>query len=145
MYFTPRGMDQTTQRVLDCPTAQRFIDVILNNEDLSAFFRKFGWERIAVCGANHFCQTLIRLLEKKDIIIEEVFDKNYFKFGGGRYMDIPVKGYLELDKMEFPDVFVVTSNFYYNDIVDELIKYKVPLERIISINDVLFGIRRLDT
>ena len=65
MYFTPRGMDQTTQRVLDCPTAQRFIDVILNNEDLSAFFRKFGWERIAVCGANHFCQTLIRLLEKK--------------------------------------------------------------------------------
>jgi hypothetical protein len=58
-------------------------------------------------------------------------------------MGISIKGYTELKETGLPDVIVVTSNYYYNDIVDELIENNVPIEKIISLNDVIFGMERL--
>lgn len=143
MYFTPRGLDETTQKFLDCPTAHRLIDVALNDENVADFFDYFGWKKIVICGANHFCQSLIKLLSGSDIIIEYILDRNYYKFSNGMYMNIPIKNYSEIGEMMEPDIVVIASNYYFNDITDELLANNIPLEKIISINDVLFGMGRL--
>lgn len=136
-------IDTNTRNKLDCPTAARLLDIILNDEDISAFFRHFGWKKIAVCGMSRFCKVFIKLMKDTDIEIEYIFDKNYKNFPDGKYMGISVIGYDKLNEMELPDMIVVASNYYYNDIVDELIENNVPLEKILSLNDVIFGMERL--
>lgn len=136
-------IDTHTRNELDCPTAARLLDIAVDNEDISAFFRHFGWNKIAVCGMSRFCKVFIKLMKDTDIEIEYIFDKNYKNFPDGEYMGISIKGYTELKETGLPDVIVVTSNYYFNDIVDELIENNVPLEKILSLNDVIFGMERL--
>ncbi len=136
-------IDTTTRNALDCPVAVRFLDIINNDEDISIFFRHFGWKKIAVCGMSRFCKTFIKLMKNSDIEIEYIFDKNCQNFPDGEYMRISIKSYAELKEIELPDMIVVTSNYYYNDIVDELIENNVPLERILSLSDVIFGMERI--
>ena len=136
-------IDTNTRNELDCPTAARLLDIAVDNEDISAFFRHFGWKNIAVCGMSRFCKVFIKLMKETDIKIEYIFDKNHKNFPDEKYMDISVIGYSDVDKIKLPDVIVVASNYYYNDIVDELIENNVPLERILSLNDVILGMERL--
>ena len=136
-------IDTNTRNTTDHPTAVRLLDIILNDEDISAFFRHFGWKKIAVCGMSRFCKVFIKLMKDTDIEIEYIFDKNHKNFPDGEYMGISVIGYDKLNEMELPDMIVVASNYYYNDIVDELIENNVPLEKILSLNDVIFGMERL--
>lgn len=137
-------IDTHTRNELDCPTAARLLDIAVDNEDISAFFRHFGWKKIAVCGMSRFCKVFIKLMKDTDIEIEYIFDKNPKNFPEGEYMGISIKGYTELKETGLPDMIVVTSNYYFNDIVDELIENNVPLEKIIGLNDVIFGMERLE-
>ncbi len=137
-------IDTHTRNAIDHPTAVRLLDIILNDENISVFFRHFGWNKIAVCGMSRFCKVFIKLMKETDIKIEYIFDKNYQNFSDGKYMGISVIGYDKLNEMELPDMIVVASNYYYNDIVDELIENNVPLEKILSLNDVIFGMERLE-
>ncbi|MBR6694869.1 MAG: hypothetical protein IKL70_00450 [Oscillospiraceae bacterium] len=137
-------IDTNTRNATDHPTAVRLLDIILNDEDISVFLKHFGWKKIAVCGMSRFCKVFIKLMKDTDIEIEYIFDKNPKNFPDGEYMGISIKGYTELKETGLPDVIVVTSNYYYNDIVDELIENNVPLEKILSLNDVIFGMERLE-
>lgn len=136
-------VDTDTRNALDIPTAVRLLDIAVDNEDISAFFRHFGWKKIAVCGMSRFCKTFIKLMKDSDVEIEYIFDKNYQNFPDGKYMGISIIGYDKLSEIELPDMIVITSNYYYNDIVDELIENDIPLEKILSLNDVIFGMERL--
>lgn len=136
-------IDTNTRNATDHPTAVRLLDIILNDEDISAFFRHFGWKKIAVCGMSRFCKVFIKLMKDTDIEIEYIFDKNPKNFPDGEYMGISVMGYDDISKTELPDMIVVASSYYCNDIIDELIENNVPLEKILSINDVIFGMERL--
>ena len=138
-----RIIDTNTRNATDHPTAVRLLDIILNDEDISVFLKHFGWKKIAVCGMSRFCKVFIKLMQGSDIKIEYIFDKNPKNFPDGEYMGISIKGYTELKETGLPDVIVVTSNYYFNDIVDELIENNVPIEKIISLNDVIFGMERL--
>ena len=40
-----RIIDTNTRNATDHPTAVRLLDIILNDEDISAFFRHFGWKK----------------------------------------------------------------------------------------------------
>ena len=135
-------IDTHTRNELDCPTAARLLDIAVDNEDISAFFRHFGWKKIAVCGMSRFCKVFIKLMKDTDIEIEYIFDKNHKNFPDGEYMGISVMGYSDIDKVGLPDMIVIASN-YYNDIVDELVENNVPLEKILNINDVIFGMERI--
>lgn len=139
-----RIIDTNIRSSSDCPVAVRLLDIINNDEDISVFLKHFGWKKIAVCGTGSFGQTFIRLMKNSDVEIEYILDKNYKNFPDKKYMGISVMGYRELCGKELPDVIVVTSNYFFNDIVDELIENNVPIEKIISLNEVIFGMERLE-
>jgi len=100
-------------------------------------------EKIAVYGMSRFCKVFIKLVKDTDIEIEYIFDKNPKNFPDGEYMGISVMGYSDIDKVGLPDMIVVASSYYFNDIVDELVENNVPLEKILNINDVIFGMERI--
>lgn len=143
MYFTPRGLDESVQRVMDCPTAQRFLEISISQKDISLFFKYHGIEKIAIAAASHFGQCLAKSLVNTQIKVVCFADKLYYKFENELCMGIPVIPYSKIMSESNPDIVVIASNYYFNDIADSLLDAGVLLENIFSINDILFGLDRL--
>lgn len=143
MYFTPRGKDQREQKIIDFSTAQKLLEIAVSGQEISVFFERFEIKRIGIAPFNHFGQCLVRMLQNKSITTKCFMDKRYDKFNSGGYMGIPIKdyGYLTEDEV---DAVIVTSNFYFNDIVDTLLEHNIPLEKVIGINTILYGLERLE-
>ncbi len=142
MYFTPRGIDESEQRVLDCVSSQKFLEIVVSGKKVEEFFQYFCINKIAIVPYNHFGKCLARLLQNTGVEIECFADRMYFKHVDERYYNIPVESYDDM-ALKKVDAVVVTSNFYFNDIIDTLIDKGIPLENIIGINSVLFGMERL--
>lgn len=142
MYFTPRGKDQRIQRVLDFPTAQKLSEILVSQAEISVFFEIIGLKRIGIAPFNHFGQCMARMLKDKDIGITCFMDKRYDKYNNNGYLGIPIKSYGSL-KNDDIDAIIITSNFYFNDIVDSLLEHGIAIEKLIGINTVLYGMERL--
>lgn len=144
MYFTARGLDEREQRILDCPTALRFLELLVNKKEISKFFYIFGMENIAIAAAGQLGTCLYKALRDSDINVRCFLDKSYYKFKDEEYLGIPIIPYSSISKYNSLDGIVIASNIYFNEITDALILEGVPLENILSINDVLFGLERLN-
>lgn len=143
MYFTARGKNQIIQKVMDFSTAQKLLEISVSNQELKKFFERFQIQRIAIVPYNHFGRCLVRLLDNRDIDIECFVDKMCGKFHLSDYLGVPIKSYGDL-KNDDVDAVIVTSNFYFNDIVDCLLENDISLEKIIGINTILYGMERIE-
>ena len=142
MYYTPRGIDEREQRIMDCLTAQKFLDVSVMHKDISVFFKFYNIKNIVIIGATHFGKCLASLLRQSDIQVNYFVDKMYFKYKQG-VCNIPVISYEDITKSIEADMYVVTSNRYFNEMVDSLLERGIPLEKVASINDIVFGMDRI--
>ena len=136
MYFTPRGKDLRKLKILDFATAQKFLEISISGKNIIDFFRQTEIKSIAIAPYNHFGQCAVRMLKDQDIEIKYFMDKLYFKYGN--YGGIPVIGYGSFVADEV-DAVVITSNYHGNAIIDN----KVPIEKIIGINTILYGMERM--
>ncbi len=143
MYFTPRGKDEREQKILDFSTSQKFLELAVSGKAIDDFFHHFDIKRIAIAPYNHFGKCLVRLLQGTEVEAVCFIDKMYYKYNENDYFGIPIESY-ETGSCKAVDAVIVTSNFYYNDIVDTLIGNGVSLEKIIGINSILFGLERLE-
>lgn len=140
MYFTPRGKDLREFKILDFATAQKFLEISVSGKNIIDFFKQAGIKSIALAPYNHFGQCVARMLKDQDIEIKCFMDKLYFKYGS--YGGLPVTGYENFAANEV-DAVVITSNYHGNAIIDTLLENKVPIEKIIGINTILYGMERM--
>lgn len=140
MYFTPRGLNEQEQRILDCSTSQRFLELVISNKSIPLFFKKHGIKTIAIAGASHFGKCLVNVLKGSNISVCCFVDKMYYRYTNGQYMGIPIVSYSEIGKDRTFDAIVVASNYYFNEITDQILESGIPLECILNINDILFGV-----
>lgn len=144
MYFAARGLDNLHNSLSDFYTSNKLLDVITNSKDIATFFKCFDWKKIAVAPFTNYSKALIGILNKSEISVEYLLDRKACQFSDRTLMNIPIFSYSDIEKLSEVDVIVITSNRYFNDITDELIANNVPIEKVISINDVLFGAERLN-
>lgn len=143
MYFTPRGLDEREQKILDCTTAQRYLEIAVSGIDISVFFKEMGMKNIVIAAANHFGMCLVKSLKNSEIQVSCFVDKDYYKYTDEKCMGIPIIPYEDIGKYAYADAVIVASNYYFNEITDSLIKNGIKLENILSINDILFGVERI--
>ena len=143
MYFTPRGKDQREQQGLDFKTYQKFLEIVVSNKKIEEFFLKNRIKKIAIAPNNHLSQCLIRVLKETDIEVVCIMDKSCIKTNASKVYHIPLEPY-ENEKIKNAEAIIVTSNYHYNDIIDNLLEVDVKLENIIGLNTVLFALERLD-
>lgn len=141
MYFTPRGKDLREQKILDFSTAQKFLEIAISGKNVKDFFVKVQIHSIAIAPFNHFGKCMARMLKNQGIEIKCFMDKMYFKYGG-EFEGIPIIDYTDFQKDEV-DAIIVVSNYHANAIMDTLVKNNVPLEKMIGINTILYGMERL--
>lgn len=143
MYFTPRGKDQREQQILDSKTYQKFLEIVISGDKIEEFFHHSGIKRIAVAPNNHLAQCLVRVLKDTDIEVLCIMDKMCIKQNNTSIYQTPIEPYVN-NKLKEADSVVITSNYYYNEIVDSLLEAQVSLKNIIGLNTILFALERLE-
>lgn len=97
--------------------------------ELSEWFSKRAYYKIAIYGMHYLGESLCNELENTDIEIKYAIDKN----ANNIYSDIEV--YTPDEELGQVDVVIVTAFFYYDEIKDQLRKrLQCP---IISLEDIL--------
>lgn len=141
MYFTPRGKDLREQKILDFSTAQKFLDAAVFGKNPAEFFRQLHIRKIVIAPFNHFGKCLAAMLKEQDVEVLFFADRMHAKYGDNLW-GIPIVPYEAL-KEDAIEAVVVTSNYYANEIIDTLMEAGVPLEKIIGINTILYGMERM--
>ncbi len=141
MYYTPRGKNLTEQNKLDINTSQKMLDILTLHKTIQPFFDGFEVKKVAIAPFNYFAKCLIRMIDQEQVEIVNIYDQMYYKFTCG-FQDINIQSYECVNEKE-ADLYIVTSNYYQNDIIDCLVKHGVPLEKIVGINTILFGTERM--
>lgn len=100
----------------------RWIENLQTNKRVSSFFVRKGYKKIAIYGTSYLSQRLQKELENTDVSIDLIFDRNT----------------IEKINEHKVDVIVVTSTYYYYEILEQLtqiIEYDCP---IICIDDIVY-------
>ena len=141
MYYTPRGKNLTEQNKLDINTSQKMLDILTLHKTIQPFFDELEVKKVAIAPFNYFAKCLIRMIDQEQVEIVNIYDQMYYKFTYG-FQNINIQSYENVNE-EDADLYIVTSNYYQNDIIDSLVKQGVSLEKIVGINTILFGTERM--
>lgn len=99
------------------------------------FFYKNGFQKIVIYGVRCFGELFYNQIRKSGIEVVCFADRDYANYPDG-IDGITVSSLKGLNTIDF-DVIVVTPTFYFNDILTDLIKNKINLNKILSLNMVL--------
>lgn len=110
----------------------QWVNIKQEGKNLTSYFEKKGYQKIAVYGMSHAGQTLIEELKGTDTIVMYGIDKN----ADSIYVDVDVLS-ME-DSWEAVDVVVVTAITFFDEI-EEKLKTKVECP-IISLEDILYEV-----
>lgn len=109
-----------------------WVKIKQKGKNLSSYFEKNGYKKVAIYGMNHAGMVLLDELRNTEVQVAYGIDKN----ADNVYADIDVFTVEEpLDKV---DVVVVTAITYFNEIENQL-KDKMDCP-IISLKDVLYEV-----
>ena len=141
MYYTARGKDLTQQNRLDINTAQRFLDILTLGKSIQLFFDKYNVKKIVIAPFNHFAKCLVRLIDTNAVEVVAIFDQLYYKLPK-EYKNVAIKSYESVNDID-ADLYIITSNYYQNEIIDTFQQHNVQLNQIIGINTLLYGMEYL--
>lgn len=110
----------------------QWVKVKQEGKDLADYFKKNGYQKIAIYGMSYAGETLLDELKNREIEVAYGIDKN----ADGIYADIDVFS-LE-DELAGVDAVVVTAITFFDEIEEKLSgKFDCP---ILSLEDVLYEI-----
>lgn len=110
----------------------QWVKVKQEGKNLSSYFEKNGYKRIAVYGMSYAGETLVDELRDTAVTIVYGIDKN----AASMYADVDIV-FME-DDLEPVDAIVVTAITFFNEIEYELSK-KVDCP-VISLEDILYEV-----
>ena len=110
----------------------QWVKVKQEGKNLSAYFEKNGYKKIAIYGMSYAGETLVDELKETEVQIAYAIDKN----ANSIYSDINV--ITMDDNLEDVDAIVVTAITFFDEIEEQL-QSKVSCP-IISLEDILYEI-----
>ncbi len=110
----------------------QWVRVKQDGKNLSEYFKREGYQNIAIYGMSYAGETLVNELKGTDINVKYGIDKN----ADSIYADIDIFSLEE--KLEKVDAVVVTAITFFDEI-EEVLSEKVDCP-VISLEDVLYDI-----
>lgn len=110
----------------------KWVSIKQEGKNLSSYFEKKGYRRIAIYGMNYVGKALVNELTDSGIDIVFCVDQNKVS------ASTKVKTNLMSDKWEEVDAIVVTPVTFYDEIKDKLTE-KVDCD-IVAIDDILYEV-----
>lgn len=110
----------------------QWVKVKQDGKNLADYFKKLGYQKIAIYGMNYAGETLLKELKSGNINVVYGIDKGK----NGIHSDIDIVSPDE--NLEKVDVIVVTAITFYDEIV-EMLSAKIECP-IISLEDILYEV-----
>jgi len=140
------GKDRREQITNEFPTAYKFLEIAVRQRKVERFFHHFQIQRIAIAPYCRFGIYLAELLKDSGVKVTCFMDKMYLQYSENNERPC---SWIEIESYEGAgekdaDAIVIASNYYRNDIIDTLVENDVPLEKMIGIDSVLYGLEGIE-
>lgn len=137
MYFRPGGRDDRERYMYSFLTVEQYLKKKCNGEDIAQVFYDNGYKSVAIYGAGELGECLYKDLIHSNIVIDCFVETNSESFYNGK-CGLPVISVKEVEKKCKADVIVISAIYYTNEIIDALLQYGWPLEKIMNLSDVVY-------
>lgn len=124
------------RKVANCSAYKRMTELLLRSKTVDPFFEMVGARKIAIYGVEGLGQIFGQYVSKSNIHIECYIDKNYQKYN---QVNLDVIGINEISNRDI-DAIVISVLDAQCTIMKELVQNGFDLERIYTVNMVLYGI-----
>lgn len=110
----------------------QWVKVKQDKKELTDFFLRNGYKKIAIYGMSYVGETLLEELKTSEVKVAYGIDKN------ARFVCSDVDVFSPEDKLEEVDAIVVTAIAYFDEIEEKLLeKVSCP---ILSFEDILYDV-----
>ena len=92
--------------------------------------------QIALYGCNDVTELLVELLTQNNFLEFELYDENPSK-SKGKYPTIKIHNAHEIAEQKECNLWIVMSNYNFNEIAEQLFLQKVDYSKIISVEEFL--------
>ena len=142
MYDTPTGYNYKENYAFTYATTLRWLESKIMGKNVADFFHINDFKTIAICTRGQL-NNLGKLLYK-DIINSKVevrffYDHIYSARYPNGILGKPVIDSNNLLNQDV-DIFVVAPVFHFNEIVKDLQKAGVPIEKIVSLTEIIYSL-----
>ncbi|MBD5545753.1 MAG: hypothetical protein HDR01_16310 [Lachnospiraceae bacterium] len=117
-------------------TLQKWLQHKVQHRSLGQLLLEKEAMDIAIYGINGIGKLVYDDIKNTDVKVHFFIDKRYEEYRGG-YDGIPVIGIEQLCLIAENTYILVTPEFYFREITDDLMKGGIPLERFISLSMVV--------
>ena len=112
-------------------TLLHWTEIEHERKSIAEQLKKLGYQDIAVYGYGYLGQLLMKCLRESEVNVKYLIDKNK------DVKDWGLKTYLPNEKFPQADLIIVTSDFYFEEILADLRRNGNTMD-ILSINDILY-------
>ena len=117
-------------------TLVKWLTARVQGGSLGENLRVRGIGRVALYGINGLGAQVYQDLAEAGMEVVCFIDKNAGRFGGEKD-GLPVLNLFQLEQVPKDCCVLVTPEFYFQEIMEELLQGGIPLERIISLSMVV--------
>lgn len=117
-------------------TLQKWLQHRIHHRSLGRLLAEKGVTDIAVYGINGADKMVYDDVKDAGVKVHYFIDRRYEEYQNG-YEGIPVLGIGQIQSIAENIYILITPEFYFCQITDDLMKGGIPLERIISLSMVV--------
>jgi hypothetical protein len=110
----------------------KWLSLKIAGKSLADILKERGVHEVAIYGIHELGKLVYQDLNHSEISINCFIDKRAGEYPNG-YQGVPVIPLEELGQSEFDGFILVTPEFYFHDILQNLLKEGVSLEKMISL------------
>jgi NADH/NAD ratio-sensing transcriptional regulator Rex len=110
----------------------KWLSLKIAGKSLADILQEKNIHEIAIYGIHELGKLVYQDLNNAEISINCFIDKRAGEYPNG-YQEVPVISLEELVQSKFDGFILVTPEFYFYDILQDLIKEGVALEKVISL------------
>lgn len=117
-------------------TLMKWLNCKVNNENLGEKLCALGVEKVAVYGANGLGELVGKDIQHSSVEIVNYIDKNSALYGQKR-CDVQIIAPSEVLSLPQDCFVLVVPEYYYREILDNLLREGLSMERIISLSMIV--------
>lgn len=138
MYHKAGGVNQKEKYAASYLTIKRYLYLKCKGWSIADFFINNQYYNIALYGIGDLGEIIFWDLKNSKINLKYIIDKKADEFFT-EFNGIKVVPLEKINKEDKVDIILITNILKYNEILDNLEKVNVDINKILHINQVIFG------
>ena len=117
------------------PVVDSLLRLVVKENGIKDYFNRCGLKKIAIYGMSNLGKLFIDILQKEEIEVKCIIDKNHSRFAK-TYKGIPIIGPYQIGEYDY-DCIIVTLVHLYSSVLETLMAQGIDLDKVMSLGSVV--------